>query len=85
MRDFAARFGRMTSTSGIAATDELLTVVQAAAELNIAPRTLNTRIQLGEIAATKHGTGATSPYIITRSDLERHRREIAQSQVQQPA
>lgn len=50
---------------------DLLTVVQAADELCVSPRTLHHWIGAGKCEATKLGTGRTSAYVITRAELER--------------
>lgn len=52
-------------------TQELLTVVEAATALGIAPRTVLYRITHGTLAAEKHGTGLRAPYIITRAEIDR--------------
>jgi len=46
-------------------------VTQAAAELNMAPRTLHHQIATGKVHATKVGDGRTSAYVITRAEIER--------------
>lgn len=50
---------------------DLLSVTQAAAELNMAPRTLHHQIATGKVHATKVGDGRTSAYVITRAEIER--------------
>jgi len=59
------------------ATDDLLSVAQVAEVLGKAPRTVLYRIALGQIAATKLGTGKTSAYVITRAELDRLTQEPA--------
>lgn len=49
---------------------EFLSVVQAAAELNLTPRAVQHRIKNGTVAATKLGPG-TAAYVISRSEIER--------------
>lgn len=51
-------------------TDDLLSVAQAAAELNLTDRAIRHRIKAGSITATKLGPG-TSAYVITRAEIER--------------
>jgi len=55
---------------------DLLSVVQAAEVLGLAPRSVLGRIQRGTIAATKLGP-ATSAYVITRAEVERVLAETA--------
>lgn len=54
-------------------TDDLLTVAQAAAELNLSVRALQHRIKNGTIAARKLGDGKTSAYVIARTEVDRVR------------
>jgi hypothetical protein len=49
---------------------EVLSVVQAAAELNLTPRAIQHRIKAGTLAAVKLGPG-TAAYVITRAEVER--------------
>lgn len=53
---------------------DVMSVVQAAAELSLSPRTVLHHITTGRIAATKLGPG-TSAYVITRAEVERIKRE----------
>ena len=55
--------------------DQLLSVVQAASELGMPPRTLHYQISTGKIAATKVGDGLTSAYVITRGEVDRIKAE----------
>lgn len=50
---------------------ELLTVEEVALELCIAQRTVHHWITDGKLAATKLGKGKTSPYYVTRAEVER--------------
>lgn len=50
---------------------DVLSVVQAADELGIPPRTLHHRISTGKVIATKVGEGRTSAYVITRAEVDR--------------
>lgn len=50
---------------------DILSVVQAAEMLQISPRAVQHRIKAGKLAATKLGDGATSAYVIERSEIER--------------
>lgn len=52
------------------ANDDLLTVGQVAELLGKAPRTILHRIAVGQLPATKLGTGKTSAYVIRRADVE---------------
>lgn len=52
-------------------SNDLLTVAQAAAELNLSPRAVQHRIGRGAIAAMKIGEGRTSAYVITRAEIDR--------------
>lgn len=52
-------------------TNDILTVAQAAEELNLSIRAVQHRITSGSITATKLGTGRTSAYVITREELDR--------------
>lgn len=56
-----------------AASPDWLNVHQASAELNITPRAVRHRIAAGTITATKIGTGRTSAYVISRTEVERVR------------
>lgn len=49
---------------------DVLSVVQAAAELNITPRAVQHRIKAGTLAATKLGPG-TAAYVISRTEIDR--------------
>lgn len=49
---------------------EFLSVVQAAAELNLTPRAIQHRIKAGTMAAIKLGPG-TAAYVISREEVER--------------
>jgi excisionase family DNA binding protein len=49
---------------------DVLSVEQAAAELNITPRAVRHRIKAGTIAAIKLGPG-TAGYVISRNEVER--------------
>lgn len=60
-------------------TDDLLSVVQAASELGMPPRTLHYQIGTGKIAATKVGDGLTSSYVITRAEVERVKAERSEA------
>lgn len=51
--------------------DRLVTVAQAAAELNITRRAVLHRIAAGTLTAEKFGDGRTSAYLITRAELDR--------------
>jgi len=48
----------------------LLSVNEAAGELNITPRAVRHRIKTGTLLATKLGPG-TAAYVITREEIER--------------
>lgn len=50
--------------------DDLLTVSQAARELNLSQRAVRHRIKAGTLAATQLGPG-TAPYVITRTEIDR--------------
>ena len=50
---------------------DLMTVTQAAAELNVTPRAVQHRIKAGTLRATKLGAGRTSAYVIARAEVER--------------
>lgn len=50
---------------------DLLTVTQAAEELNLSVRAVQHRITNGAITATKLGAGRTSAYVITREEIDR--------------
>jgi excisionase family DNA binding protein len=65
-RNFAA----MRSTDGPDEAPEVLSVKQAARELNLSPRAVLHRIHAGTIAAIKLGPG-TAGYVIARSEIER--------------
>lgn len=52
-------------------TNDLLTVQQAADELNLSVRAVQHRITSGSLAAQKLGAGKTSAYVITRDEIER--------------
>lgn len=56
-------------------TNDLLTVTQAAEELNLSVRAVQHRITTGTLHAEKLGTGRTSAYVITRSEIERVKSE----------
>lgn len=58
-------------------TNDLVTVAQAAAELNLSVRAVQHRITTGTIHAEKLGAGRTSAYVIARTELERVKRETA--------
>ena len=49
---------------------DLLSVAQAAKELNLSPRTVLHRIHNGSLVATKLGPG-TAGYVITRAEVEK--------------
>lgn len=49
---------------------DVLSVVQAAAELNITPRAVQHRIKAGTLAAMKLGPN-TAAYVIPRAEIER--------------
>jgi len=51
--------------------DSLLSVAQAAEELDVPIRTLQYRITTGKVAAVKVGAGRTSSYVITREEVDR--------------
>jgi excisionase family DNA binding protein len=53
------------------ATNDLLTVTQAADELNLSVRAVQHRITNGTLAAQKLGSGRTSAYVIERDEIER--------------
>lgn len=57
--------------------EALLSVSQAANELRLPTRTLLHRITTGKVEATKIGDGQTSPYVITRAEVERLKAEYA--------
>lgn len=73
---------KLRTFSPMPETAELLTVVEAAAALGIAPRTVLYRITHGHLAAEKHGTGLRAPYIITRTEIDR---VLAQNAEKTPA
>lgn len=50
-------------------TPDVLSVNQAAAELNITPRAVRHRIEAGTLAAIKLGPG-TASYVISRDAIE---------------
>ena len=56
-------------------TNDLLTVAQAAAELDLSPRAVQHRITTGTLAAQKLGAGRTSAYVITRAEIDRVKAE----------
>lgn len=58
---------------------EILSVQQAAAELNISPRAVIHRIKAGSLAGEKLGGGKTSAYVITRAEVERSLREAQEA------
>lgn len=49
---------------------DVVSVAQAAVELNLTDRAVRHRIKAGTLAATKLGPG-TSSYVITREEIER--------------
>lgn len=53
---------------------DLLSVAQAATELNLTPRAVHHRIKAGTLTAVKLGPG-TSAYVITRTEVERAKAE----------
>lgn len=53
---------------------EVLSVAQAARELNLTPRAIRYRILAGTLAATKLGPG-TASYVVTRAEIERAKAE----------
>ncbi len=57
--------------------DDLLTVAQAAEELNLSRRAVAHRITTGTLAAVKIGDGRTSAYVLTRAEVERAKAEAA--------
>lgn len=62
----------------LAGTPDLLSVNQAAAELNMRPRTLHQWITTGKVAATKIDPDkATSAYVITRATVDSLKAEAA--------
>ena len=52
-------------------TSNLVTVAQAARELGISRRAVVHRIRAGTLTAVKIGDANTSPYVITRDELDR--------------
>ena len=52
-------------------TSEVLSVQQAATELNIGRRAIIHRIKAGTLAAEKLGDGRTNAYVIARSEIEK--------------
>lgn len=66
----------MSKTATTEPPPPILTVAQAAKELNLHPRTVLHRIHAGRIAATKTGPG-TAGYWIERDEVERVKREDA--------
>ena len=54
---------------------DLMTVTQAAEELNLSVRAVQHRIKNGTIAATKLGDGRTSAYVIARDEIDRVKAE----------
>ena len=50
---------------------ELLSVTQAAKLLHAAPRTVHHWLATNRLAGTKVGDGATSAYVITRTEVTR--------------
>ena len=56
---------------------DLLTVAQAAKELNLSRRAVAHRITTGTLLAVKIGDGRTSAYVITRAEVERAKAEAA--------
>ena len=52
---------------------DLLTVAQAAEELNVSVRAIQHWIANGKVQAFKIGTGRTSAYVINRDEVERIR------------
>lgn len=58
---------------------ELLDVRQAAAELGMRVRTVQRRIAAGTIKAERLGTHTTAPYVISRTELDRVKREQKQA------
>lgn len=56
-------------------TNDLMTVAQAARELNLSVRAVQHRIKTGTLTAQKLGDGRTSAYVITRAEVERVRAE----------
>lgn len=50
---------------------DFIPVTEAAAELNLSVRAVLHRITKGQIEATKLGSGRTSAYMVTRSEIER--------------
>lgn len=51
--------------------NDIMTVTQAAGELNLSVRAVQHRIKNGTIAAQKLGAGKTSAYVITRAEVDR--------------
>lgn len=66
-----AKFHAMTKPS------DLLTVAQAAEELNLSRRAVAHRIKVGTLAAEKIGEGRTCAYVITRAEVERAKSRAA--------
>jgi len=58
-----------------------VTVQEAATELNLSVRAVQTRIAKGQLKAEKFGTGRTSPYLIPKTEVERILRERAAERV----
>jgi excisionase family DNA binding protein len=76
LSDLLTRLVQMHQNGHMLSTDHL-TVAQAAKALNESRWTTARRIRNGELKAQKLDDGATSPYIIRRSDLERLLRKRA--------
>ena len=57
--------------------EDLLTVAQAAEELNLSRRAVAHRITTGTLLAVKIGDGRTSAYVLTRAEVERAKAEAA--------
>lgn len=51
--------------------DELLELREVAAELGISVRAVQYRIERGQLAAQRFGSGRTAPFYVTRAELER--------------
>lgn len=65
----------MTKFHAMTHPQDLLTVAQAAEELNLSRRAVAHRIATGALVATKLGTGRTSAYVLTRAEIERAKAE----------
>ena len=70
MPRLTAKFGR-GKLHAMTKPSDLLTVAQAAEELNLSRRAVAHRIKVGTLAAEKIGEGRTCAYVITRAEIER--------------